>query len=720
MNPTNLQKARSFLFITSKWGNEAGAKYSEDLLERIYLEQSDSKATVDTAMYNAVMNAWNSSGADGELIAYTVESILARMEERCNMTNNAHPARPNATTYNILLNSYSKSSHDASAKITSILSKMNTLYKESLDREYAIKVRPDEVTYNTIMNYYASRNDGYYSAQLAEDYLLQLSQLSQKDQGVRITSTSFNIVIKAWCRCGMEGIHRARGLLDMMTKLYNQGHDVAPTAVTFSTVIDAYSKLDKENALEAVEEALHLLDRMEESPIEDVEYVISCYNSMANVYIKMSEGAGEKVRELMSRMKNMDAVPDERMYTKCMEAYAKEGEIDVAEAVLGEMTEALGNPNSVSFNTLLDVLLKTNTDESMKLAEELFVKMDSIGGDSRPDVASYSMIISALSRSSTEGSEKKAVDYLRRMLRSYNNDHYVKAKPNSFVFNCVITMLDRCNKEWAEDVMYNTLMSMENQDRQGNKSVIPDTITYNTVIAKLAKRPTKENAKKVMRLMSKMGKKEEAGNLDAAPDIITYTNVVKMQEKIDPNRATVQASWYLKRVLEKPSMPPMDRIGLRILLMALAKSDKPEDALLALKTWKRLEDDDKNCNLLDSDICNLVLLCYSKVKNDHQSSEQVLSFLTKRLNRFSNGDKTTILPTVIGMNAALTVLASNGRINDALSIIEIMKVLSEKGETKLQPDVGCYTSILAALTGFQSASNKNALHAEKVCSSHSS
>ncbi|KAL3792689.1 hypothetical protein HJC23_009417 [Cyclotella cryptica] len=726
MNNINRQKARSFLFITSKWANEQGATLSEALLERLHQEQetNHNEAIVDTDMYNACMHAWNISGADGKIIVQNVESILTRMEQRCadDTLHNSHRARPDRTSYNCLLHSYSKCDEDSSWKVQAVLEKMNAMAQESKDREYASKVQPDEITYNTVMNYYATRTKSKFAAQHAEDILLQMSELSQHtNSNVRITSTSFNIVLKAWSNsgCGWEGAERAKSLLHKMIQWHNHGHaNVAPTAVSFSTVMDAYTKVERVHASTAVENAMELLDWMEASSISDPEHVHSCYNAMAKVCIRMGvENVGERVMELMRRMKNMDAVPDERMYTRCIEAYAREGSegaFAVAFGVLDEMREHLQcNPSSVAFNSLLDALLKKQTDQSMELAEKLMKKMESLGGDSRPDIASYNMMISALSRSSCKGSEQKAVDYLRSMLRSFNNDHYSKAKPTSFVFNSVIAMLDRSSEEWADDVMYKTLMSMENQQRQGNASVIPDTITYNTVIGKLSKRPTKENAKKVMKLLTQMESKEEDGNFDASPDIITYTNILKIQSKLDPNRASDIASRYVTRSLARSPLPPMDRVGLRALLMALSRSGKFENAFDAISLWERLEGCGKTTKLLDSDTCNLVLLAFSKVKTE-QSADIVLSFLTERLKRLSNGDKSIVLPTVVGMNAALTVLSNSGRINDALSIVEIMKALYMNGHSKLQPDPGCYTSILTSVASVQSSSKNNALYAEKV------
>eukprot|EP00956_Cyclotella_meneghiniana_P031334 scaffold81936_cov56-Cyclotella_meneghiniana.AAC.5 len=726
MNEANIQKARSFLFIASKWKNEQGATLSESLLHRLFAEQSV-KPTVDTEMYNACMSAWNTSGADGNIIVQHVESIFATMEQRSRDTSNRNALmeRPDRTSYNCLLNSYSKSSlEDYSFKVDAILNKMNSIEDNSKvnDEEYAIQIQPDTITYNSIMNYYASKSNQHYAAQQAEDILLKMSELTQQSNSyVQITSTSFNIAIKAWSNAGLglHGAERAKSLLLMMIKWHDQGHsNVEPTAISFSTVIDAYSKVSRADATVAVENAMELLDLMEASSISDAEHIHSCYNNAANVYIKMDvSGAGDSVRKLMLRMKNVDAVPDEMMYIRCIQAYIMDGNdkcFEEAQRLLDEFADVFGcNPSSVSFNSLLHVLIQSKTTQTLGMAEDLFTKMESLGGDSRPDTASYSMIIGALARSLCPGSERKAVEYLRKMLRSFSADNNSRAKPNSFVFTCILGILSRSAEEWADNVIYKTLVSMENQQRKGNDLVMIDTITYNTVIGKLSKRRTKGNAKKVMKLLADMENNEATGNNYAAPDIITYTSVLKLQQNVDPTRAATIASSYLKNALTKSRFPSIDRVGLRALLVALSTRGTPDDASLVLRTWERIENDAATQNLLNSDLCNLVLLAFGRTKTP-QSSDSVLAFLTERFKRIQNGDSSVVLPTVIGINSALSNLASNRRVNDALSIIEIMKVLSKRGVAQSKPDVGCYVTILKSLSRNRVSTKSNALYAQKV------
>jgi len=710
----DLERTRAFLSIASKWNNEQGATLSEKLLERIYAEQNKStNVTVGAEMYNICMNAWIKSGVDGDKIIYNVESIMNRMEERYRLNETTMP-RPDKFGYNCLVNAYSKSSTDSSEKVEAVLEKMNVLVEEAassdneLDRKYSLLIRPDAYTYNSIMNYYATRQNDHKAAQRCEDLLLYQSELSKDENNVQMDSTSFNIVLKAINNSdtGLDGAQRAETVLRMMMRLYSHGHDeVKPDAISFSTVFGAYSNVNSEDASRAVNNVLSILDELEGSYIassEDIN-INSCYNAAANMIVKSGlDNAVERVQELMARMRNMDAVPDKYMISSLVQAYANEdsdGSIRQGKELLLEMMdkpEPDVEPSTVPFNILLNSILKGSSVDKLQQAEDLISSMNDIGGDARPDLATYNMIISALSRSSAPDSQQKATEYLRQMLTSYR-EGYDKAKPDSFVFNCIISMLSRSEEDWADNVMYRTLMAMESQQKNGNTSVISDTITYNLVIGKFSKKPSKDNAKKIMSLLQKM---EDNKSKTIAPDIITYTSVLQLQGKVNPGKAAVIAATYLERVLS--SNEKIDQIGLKTLLNALSRSNNIEHARLASKAWTRIEKEDRS--ILDSDLCNLVLISYRKA-NDTNAAEEALSFLSDRIRQYKEGNKGAVLPSVIGFGVTISSLANVNRIADAFKLIDIMRSLS-KEVSNVKPDEDCYISILNTMDSVENASTQ--------------
>jgi len=325
-----------------------------------------------------------------------------------------------------------------------------------------------------------------------------------------------NIVLKAWGNSGagggggIDGARRAEAVLCNMIRLHGNGHECArPDALSFSTVIGAYSRAEPGEAAAysraepgeaaaAVDSVMGLLEELEGTYLPDGAdgSVESCYNAAANVVAKSGlDDAVERVGDLMGRMRNMDVAPGGNILASLIEAYANEGSEGSLrrgrELLLEKMDgpEPEIEPNSVPFNVLLGAILNGDSTNKIERADELMALMEKIGGDARPDSASYNMIISALSRSPSPGSERKAVDYLRDMLSAYRGG-YKKAKPDLFAFNCVIGMLARSRQDWADDIIHRTLEAMESQRRHGNASVVPDTIAYNLVIGSPSPRPT--------------------------------------------------------------------------------------------------------------------------------------------------------------------------------------------------------------------------------------
>ena len=761
MRESDLARSRSFLSIASRWRNERGATLCEGLLERLHEEGTtggNADVVLDAEMYNICMSAWNGSvDADGESIVRRVGSIMTRMEERWRssrregdgdaagaIVSTATTApRPDRIGYNIVIHSYTKwVDADSSDEVEAVLSKMTALSEsaassnDAAEREYASRVRPDDVTYNTAMNYHASRaraDRGGRSAQRAEDVLLRMSAAeasSRRRDGeggdgegaVRVGATSFNTILKAWGNSGggANAARRGEAVLRTMMRLRDDGHDgVGPDPTSFSTVIGAYSRVDPEYRAEAVDRVVDLLDDLERAPGSSswrVEDVVSCYNAAANVVVKSGVvNAAEKVGGLMRRMEEnfAGARPDSRMLTSLVAAHvggvgSDDGSFQRGkELLVGTMTGEAGpgiEPDSIPFNVLLDTVLKGKSPNRMKHADDLMKAMEGIGGNARPDLTTYSMMIGALSRSPTKDSDQKAVDHLRSMLRSYR-DGYERAKPDSFVFNCVIGMLARSKQPWADNVIYRTLMAMESQRKKGNTAVIPDTITYNMVIGKLAKTSpaTKENSKKVMDLLKKMEYNSQS-NEAIAPDIITYTNVLKIQGEVNPQRASDIAFSYLERAITSSDKVQVDRLGFQSLLVALSRSCSIEHAMMVRKSWEWMEkfDKAKDDGVLDSNLCNLVLVAYSNA-NDATAADEALSFLSQRIGRYNEGDRTALLPTVVGFGAALVSLGKASRVDDALRLLDMMKVLRRGGVPDVEPDVGCYMSILGPLARSEAA-----------------
>lgn len=195
------------------------------------------------------------------------------------------------------------------------------------------------------------------------------------------------------------------------------------------------------------------------------------------------------------------------------------------------------------------------------------------------------------------------------------------------------------------------------------------------------------------------------GSVAVTPDIITYTNVLKMQIKLNPQRAARIASSFLTRAISRGDEIYIDQVGFYTLLHALSRSNQLEDAVLAQKALEWIEQSDRADKILNSEAYNLVMIAYSKIKTE-ASAVKALSFLSDRIQSYRKCAKRTFLPTKAGFSAAFIPLCSADKMNDAFSLLKIMKAL------RIEPDAGCYISMLSALAGRRSANN--AVQAQRV------
>ncbi len=190
------------------------------------------------------------------------------------------------------------------------------------------------------------------SAQRAEDVLLRMSASASSSSSssssrpvdddadaVRVDVRSFNTVLKAWGNSGggMNAARRADLVLRKMMKLCDDGHDdIRPDAISYTTVMGAYLRVDHDDHAKALDRVMKLLDEFEgrssSSSSCGIETdVVSCYNAAANVVV----GGGGAV----------DAVHDDVRRTRIMRrdaAKAKAGaelEDGFSPAHLGMVTQ---------------------------------------------------------------------------------------------------------------------------------------------------------------------------------------------------------------------------------------------------------------------------------------------------------------------------------------------------------------------------------------------
>jgi hypothetical protein len=242
--------------------------------------------------------------------------------------------------------------------------------------------------------------------------------------------------------------------------------------------------------------------------------------------------------------------PDVVSYNCVINAYAhgRGGDLDRSkngERLFTRMKERGIEPNEITYNTLLRCLLKEieemngNTalrKEKVQKAESILSTMEQLGIS---NTISYNTMISIMSKSQLEVAPQKAEYWLRHMMKQYNssgNDE--RLEPDVCSFNSVIHAFasaidskrqhDKNNSLYASraEELLNEMLSLYNSGSITN--VQPDVVSYSTVINAHARAVSKENewcAERALAILKMIEQNAAKNEKSVKPNKTTYSAV---------------------------------------------------------------------------------------------------------------------------------------------------------------------------------------------------
>ena len=189
-----------------------------------------------------------------------------------------------------------------------------------------------------------------------------------------------------------------------------------PNIATYTMILDGASHCPSpsERILFTEELLGRLLEESDTNP--QVRPTVVTFSTVIKAWARSgSSSTAEKAEALLRRVQELsenewpDVKPNAVMYTSVIHAWANAGDPDRAELLLKQMYEDYmlnGNsevkPNKYSFNTVLAAWAKSPSQNALDSAETLLRKMIELNDtgvlDSRPDVGSYNCLLNALSR----------------------------------------------------------------------------------------------------------------------------------------------------------------------------------------------------------------------------------------------------------------------------------------------------------------------------------
>jgi pentatricopeptide repeat protein len=317
------------------------------------------------------------------------------------------------------------------------------------------------------------RTETEEGAQMVERLLDRLEQeVSEGNQKLELNNKHYTVAVDAWGKSGhKDSAIRAEKILQKMIEMGKTNQWLAPTRVTYNSVMNAYSK--QGNA----DRVTHILEQMEKSPT--LQPNTNDYNVLLSCFAKLGKAreAEEVLKRMVDRCKlkgdRCECAPDLYSYNILLDGWAKSNERGRgkrAEAILkavikqSESGDLKFQPDARTYSAAICAIVRSNEKDAIARSEEILAQAESKGIE--PDEYLHTAILLSYASSDAPGSAEKAEKLLDRL--------EVEGVSNRVAYNTVL-------KAWKESTAADAASRAEAILHRMEARNLADTISYTTV-----------------------------------------------------------------------------------------------------------------------------------------------------------------------------------------------------------------------------------------------
>ena len=441
--------------------------------------------------------------------AETIDKILGRLEEKIDVGENTY-FKLHCGHYTIAVTAWSKSGHpDSAERATGIVNRMK-------ERNIAL----NEVTYNAWMHAYMIKNN----ISMVEEIFQNMKETIP----TKIRVQEWNILLLAHAKQGRP--KEAEEIVKTMVRRYNSGtSEVLPDLISYSILLDAWSKSDEEGRGFRAET---ILDSIEERDIsfDKTTYAESTASSpyvaaMRTIIYSGEDNIVERVESIYKRVLVQDVTPDAYIYATLLEAYASARSADASKKVsevLAMMQEKLNDisieDKTVVYNAALKLLKQSREPNSIDRAEELFMKMKAEG---IADEFTYGTMLALYTNKDGNSIDSSSSQRTEELLNEITSEKGINK--NTLHMNIAMNSLIKAGKIKEAVGM---LEEMEEEYRNGNYFLQPNTVTYSNLMHGWIKSNDPQKSKQAVAVYDKMIAMFKSGNTEAKPNFVSYVTLV--------------------------------------------------------------------------------------------------------------------------------------------------------------------------------------------------
>lgn len=505
---THVDKAKQYLLVFEaekmKWGR--------------LLVSPDMKYT---KMYNAVIAGYLNCDTKKRGLAQA-DALLEHMISS-HESNPRHIARPNTTSFAILMAALSQRG-DNTLRLEALLKKMEALnhrrksvHKNSKDAELVANVVPNIVCYNVLLKAYArSSDDGTLQS------AMKLLGRMEADPDIKPDSISDSYISALLSRnidAGVSGttpsteainhVNHGPTYLDMDSHHFDDlnlnGRNQAPTSKSFNSIMNVYATRGTVEGAEKCAALLKKLEEMHRSGETGFKPDIILYNKLINAWSLCEQSNNdESVYPALRAQEILDTI---------CERYDAAGE------------EKELAPNGTSFSLVIHAWCKCDRPYAPERAEAVFRRKEVYAKQLsyiQIKPSDYTPIISKWKDDPVKGTVRATLLF-GEILEKFGDTDEI-SKPTTATLNALLDVYAKCPNRNSAD----KAEKMFRSHSDGKGYIMPDVISYRTVIDAWIRSWDKDSPRRVNALVSEMAQLyKREGRDDLRPDINAFNLILK-------------------------------------------------------------------------------------------------------------------------------------------------------------------------------------------------
>eukprot|EP00804_Cyclotella_cryptica_P012196 CCRYP_009871-RA/>CCRYP_009871-RA protein AED:0.05 eAED:0.05 QI:118/1/1/1/1/1/6/214/1064 len=285
-------------------------------------------------------------------------------------------------------------------------------------------------------------------------------------------------------------------------------------------------------------------------------------------------------------------------------------------------------------------------------------------------------------------------------LQPEDNSSFTSSKPDSVTYNSLIKIASNAG---MPETSHEILNEMIKRSLEGDESVKPDVISFNTVLNAWSKSKKPTIGAKSAEILHTMQKLSERGDFNVKPDNVSLTTVINSLIKSSKRTrgAPIQAEAIIQKMDENEDYAfKPDTITYTSLIKCWSESGRPKAASRAEEIiellHRRYDEGHDECKP-DSMAYNVALNAIAK-SGVPRSAERAEALLQRMKDRFDAGD-VDLAPNTFSFSTVIYAWSKSGNPNagkHAERLLDTMIELHAKGVHDVAPNTITYSSCIHA------------------------